>query len=94
MVQHIIKTVIIQMIVFILIQGPLYKALKINGEFRESVGPLIQQICYVVANDGNVNEEELEFINNIENSYVFTRAINASYSIYSCTNSIWNEVYI
>ena len=61
-----IKTVIIQMIVFILIQGPLYKALKINGEFRESVGPLIQQICYVVANDGNVNEEELEFINNIE----------------------------
>lgn len=61
-----IKTVIIQMIVFILIQGPLYKVLKINGEFRESVGPLIQQICYVVANDGNVNEEELEFINNIE----------------------------
>ena len=48
------------------IQGPIYKMLKLNGEFRESIGIPIQQICYVVAHDGNITDEQLEFINNIE----------------------------
>lgn len=58
--------ILIEIILIVVVQGPVYKAFNLNTEFRESVGIMIQQVCYVIKNDGNIGEEELEFINNIE----------------------------
>ena len=56
----------IEILLILIIQIPVYRTLKLQGEFKESVGIPIQQICYVIAYDGNVTNEQLEFINNIE----------------------------
>ena len=56
----------IEIIAIMIVQGPVYKYFDVQGEFRESVGIPLQQICYVIAHEGNVTEEQLEFINNIE----------------------------
>ena len=58
--------VTIEIIIVGIIQGPIMSALNRKCDFRESVGIPIQQICYVIAHDGNINEEQLEFINKIE----------------------------
>lgn len=56
---------IISLVITFVIQGPVYNLLKINTEFVENLGVPMQQICYVVSNDGNITEEQKEFINNI-----------------------------
>ena len=56
---------IISLIVTLIIQGPVYKKLKLSTEFIENLGVPIQQICYVVAKDGNITEFQREFINEI-----------------------------
>lgn len=62
------KFTIISLVVIILtfiVQGPIYDHFKLNTEFVENLGVLLQQICYVVSNDGEITEEQYEFINNI-----------------------------
>ena len=56
---------IVQMIICFIIQGPVYKHYGISTEFVESVGVPVQQICYVIANEGNITETQEKFINNI-----------------------------
>lgn len=56
---------LIELMICVIIQGPVYNHFKMNTEFVENLGVLIQQVCYVVSNDGNITDEELEFINNI-----------------------------
>ena len=58
-------TTIIEIIIFIIIEGPLFNYLKLNTEFMETIGIPIQQISYVIASDGNISEEEKKFVNNI-----------------------------
>lgn len=52
-------------IICFIIQGPVYNKLKLSTDFVESLGVLIQQICYVVSYDGNIDDSEREFINNL-----------------------------
>ncbi|MCI8273065.1 MAG: hypothetical protein HFJ55_03155 [Clostridia bacterium] len=56
-------TIIITIAITYIIQGPVYNKLNMNTQFVESVGILVQQICYIVSTDGNINEEQKEFIN-------------------------------
>lgn len=56
---------IIQIIICIIIQGPIYNKLNLTTEFVENLGIPLQQICYVVAEDGNMTEEQKEFINSL-----------------------------
>lgn len=56
---------IIQIIICFIVQGPVYKHYGISTEFVENVGVPLQQICYVIAHDGNITKEQEEFINNI-----------------------------
>lgn len=59
-----IATIVVITISYI-IQGPVFNMLNMNTEFVESLGMFLQQICYVVSKDGDVIEEQKEFINNI-----------------------------
>lgn len=56
---------IIMILICYTIQGPIFKMLNMNTEFVENLGMFLQQICYVVSKDGNMTEEQKEFINNI-----------------------------
>ena len=47
------------------IQGPIFTYYHMNSRFVEKIGVPLQQICYVVAKDGNITEEQREFINHI-----------------------------
>ena len=55
----------IQIIICFLIQGPVYNYFKVNTEYVENLGIMIQQICYVVKEEGNITKEQLQFINNL-----------------------------
>lgn len=50
----------------LLIQGPVYNALNIQkGSFAEAVGIPLQQIAYTVKYEGNVNDEQKHFLEQI-----------------------------
>ena len=52
--------------VIVLIQGPGYNAMHIlKGSFAEAVGVPLQQIAYTVKNDGEVTEEQKQFLEQI-----------------------------
>ena len=54
------------LLVIVLIQGPVYKAFGINKSgLAESLGVPLQQIGYTLKNDGNITQEQKEFLNNI-----------------------------
>ena len=53
------------LIICLIIQGPVYKYYNWTNSFKENVGVLLQQISYVVVNNGNITEEQVEFINNL-----------------------------
>jgi len=51
---------------FSIIRGPIYSYLHYNNDdIVESLGIPIQQIAYVIANDGNVSDADLEYVNSI-----------------------------
>lgn len=51
------------LVVTILIQGPGYDALQVRrNTFVESIGIMLQQVGYVVASDGDINEEQQKFL--------------------------------
>ena len=52
-------------IITVIIQGPIYNMLNIQGKFCEKVGVLLQQIGYVIVNDGNINEEQDKYLNEL-----------------------------
>ena len=56
-------SIIATIVITYIIQGPIYNKFNMNTEFVESAGILVQQICYIVSEDGNINEEQMEFIN-------------------------------
>lgn len=56
---------IIVIIICYTIQGPIFNMLDMNTELVESLGMFLQQICYVVSKDGDITDEQEEFINNI-----------------------------
>lgn len=59
-----ISSIITIMLIWV-IQGPVYKNFGISTEFVENLGVPVQQICYVVAKDGNITEEQKDFINQL-----------------------------
>lgn len=59
-----ISSIITIMLIWI-IQGPIYNYYGLSTEFVENLGVPVQQICYVVAKDGNITEEQKEFINKL-----------------------------
>lgn len=56
-----ISSIITIMLIWV-IQGPIYKHYGLSTEFVENLGVPVQQICYVVAKDGNITEEQKNFI--------------------------------
>ena len=62
----IVSSIII--IISIVIQGPIYNGLKFNiDEKTEKYGIPIQQVAYIITNDGNVSDDELDFFDKIMN---------------------------
>ncbi len=59
-----ISSIITIMLIWV-IQGPVYKQYGLSTEFVENLGVPVQQICYVVAKDGNITEEQKAFINQL-----------------------------
>ena len=54
------------MAVFSVIRGPVYNSLGYNKDDKvESYGIPIQQVCYIIENNGDVSESEKEVINSI-----------------------------
>ena len=60
-----LATNIISLIVIILIQGPLYNVLNIKTPSEESLGIPIQQVAYTLSVDGEIKEEDKEFLDHI-----------------------------
>lgn len=57
---------IVLIVLTLYIQGPIYNKYNLNvHEKTESYGIPLQQICYVVAKDGEISEQEKSFIENI-----------------------------
>lgn len=56
---------ITQIIICIIIQGPIYDKLNLTTEFVENLGIPLQQVCYVVAEDGKITEGQKAFINSL-----------------------------
>lgn len=56
---------IITIILIWVIQGPIYNYYGLSTEFVENLGVPVQQICYVVAKDGKITEEQKDFINQL-----------------------------
>ena len=56
---------ILTIILCLIVQGPVYRHYNLTTSFVESLGVPIQQMCYVVADNGDITEEQLEFINNM-----------------------------
>ena len=52
-------------ILWYVISGPIYKACGISDDFEESIGVPLQQMAAVVVYDGNLSEEEIEFMNEL-----------------------------
>ena len=80
---------IVTIVVCYTIQGPIFKILKLNTEFVENLGMFLQQICYVAAKDGNMTEEQREFINNI----LPIETIKTAYSPCIIDTVKWNEEF-
>lgn len=62
------KFVVMSILVIFLtlyIQGPVYKKYGMSTEFVENLGVPLQQICYVVAKEGNLTEKQKDFINQL-----------------------------
>ncbi|SER40909.1 DUF6020 family protein [Lachnobacterium bovis] len=52
--------------VFSVIRGPIYDSFKYNVDDKvESFGIPLQQVCYIIENNGDVSNEDMEVINNI-----------------------------
>lgn len=58
-------TYLITIVAILLIQGPLYNKLGIVSPAVESFAVPIQQVARTIAYDGNISEENKDFINNI-----------------------------
>lgn len=54
---------IFSIIMTFVIQGPVYNKLEMNTEYIENVSILFQQVFAVVAKDGEITDEQREFIN-------------------------------
>lgn len=54
---------LISLLMTYIIQGPIYNHLHLNTEFVENLGVPVQQLCYVVVEDGNLQEHQKNFIN-------------------------------
>ena len=81
---------IAEILIIMLIQGPVFNKLELNEDkFTESVGSLLQQMAYVVVNNGNLNEEQIEFINKV----CPIEKIKKIYSPCLVDSIKWNEDY-
>ena len=80
----------IAILLFYIIQGPIYKALNLQGEKSESLGIPLQQIFYVVNKDGKLTEEQKELINEICPIEIATAGFFTPYTI---DNIKWNKSY-
>ena len=82
-----LATNIISLIVIILIQGPLYNVLNIKTPSEESLGIPIQQVAYTLSVDGEIKEEDKEFLNHI----LPIEDWKDSYEIFLVDSIKWNE---
>ncbi len=77
-------------LLIVLVQGPGYKALEIDqAGFAESVGIPLQQISYTIVRDGNLKEEDKEFIEKI----IPIRTIEENYSPVLADNIKFNSEF-
>ncbi len=72
-----------------LVQGPIYNKFNLNGPFNENLGILDQQICYVVYTDGNITDEQKEFINKI----IPIESIKEHYTPLNIDNIKWGNTH-
>ena len=57
--------VLTTIILIAIVQGPVYKKLNINSPFEEAVAIPLQQIARTVAYDGEISDEQKEFLNKL-----------------------------
>lgn len=78
------------LLAILLIQGPGYAAFGITQSgFAESVGIPLQQVSYTVIHDGELTEEDREFLENI----IPIQAVRESYSPVSADNIKFNPEF-
>ena len=83
------QATIIEIICIIILQGPGYTYFKINTEAVENFGIPMQQLCYVVAKDGKLTEEQTKFINQL----CPTAVIKTRYAPCFVDNIKWNKYF-
>lgn len=89
--KHWLKISCISLLVMLTIFGgqAIRKAYDASQEFQESVAIPLQQICGVIASDGEINQEQLNFMNDI----LTVDRIKSDYDPY-CSDSIkWNNFF-
>ena len=85
---------IIEIIIFIIIEGPIFHYYKLNTEFVEAIGIPLQQISYVIATDGNISKEEEEFVNNIMPIYKIKERYRPTYVDYIKYSKYFNREFL
>ena len=85
---------ITQIILCGIIQGPVYNYKKINTGFAENLGILLQQVCYVVVEEGNITDEQLQFINNICDTKIIKQIYNPCIVDTVKFNKNFNHTYL
>lgn len=60
-----VRDTLIVLLVFSVVQGPIFNILKLQTETVESLGVPIQQIGYVIADDGELSKRESEFLDKL-----------------------------
>ncbi len=80
---------LVAILIFYIIQGPIYKKLDVSTETSESLGIPLQQICYVIASNGNITDEQLEFMNQI----CPIEVIKENFTPYIVDKIKWDEHY-
>lgn len=60
-----IVSMLMALLLFSAVQGPVFRLLKIQTEAAESLGIPIQQIAYVINDEGEIEKEEYEFLEKV-----------------------------
>lgn len=81
--------IIFELILFLIIQGPIYNYSKINTPFVENLGIPLQQVAYSVCENKNIDEKDLAFIYNI----IPIENLKQSYAPANVDTIKWNEQF-
>ena len=84
---------LITMLIPVIIQIPIFNALNINSEYEEKIGVPLQQISYVLTYEGNITDEQMEYLDSIvsiKRVKAYYNPFNVDYVKFDCKLNVEN----